>query len=80
MENMGNDHKEKGDNSAAFVIRDTDLIDQKNCPKIIHLLKNIEHTVRRLERDCKKMKADLRTVKWQQLQAKKANRRDRIYC
>lgn len=71
MENMGNDHKEKGDNSAACVIRDTDLIDQKNCPKIIHLLKNIEHTVRRLERDCKKMKADLRTVKWQQLQAKK---------
>lgn len=39
MENMGNDHKEKGDNSAACVIRDTDLIDQKNCPKIIHLLK-----------------------------------------
>lgn len=34
-------------------------------------IENIQHTVRRLERDCKKIKADLRTVKWQQQQAKK---------
>lgn len=71
MENMDKDYEEKRHNSAACVFTDNDIIDQKNCPKTIHLLKNIQHTVRRLERDCKKIKADIRTVKWQQQQAKK---------
>lgn len=39
MENMDKDYEEKRDNSAACVFTDNDIIDQKNCPKTIHLLK-----------------------------------------